>query len=125
MYNQFKEAYKILKDDMFRLAYSYTNSIQDSEDVIQEVFIKLYNNINHLNNIEDIKKWCIRVTINKCKDLKKSIWKRKILPLDDNKRNDSFDTQNNQNKEVLDALFTLPPKYRVILFLYYYGGYKG
>jgi RNA polymerase sigma-70 factor (ECF subfamily) len=124
MDKQFKDLYQILKDDLFRLAYSYTKNTNDAEDILQEVFVKLYNNINALNTMIDIKKWCIRVTINECKDLQKSIWKRKIFTLDDNKKNNFSYVQNNQSKEILACLFSLPTKYRIILFLYYYEGYK-
>lgn len=35
------ELFQLYKDDVYRLAVSYTHSIQDAEDVCQTVFLKL------------------------------------------------------------------------------------
>ena len=35
------ELFRLYKDDVYRLAVSYTHSIQDAEDVCQTVFLKL------------------------------------------------------------------------------------
>lgn len=42
---KFRNIYNLYKNDLFRLAISYTKNVSDAEDVIQEVFIKLYKNI--------------------------------------------------------------------------------
>lgn len=42
---KFRNIYNLYKKDLFRLAISYTKNVSDAEDVIQEVFIKLYKNI--------------------------------------------------------------------------------
>ena len=44
MGERFNELYQLYKNDIYRLAYSYLLNEQDSEDVIQKVYIKLYNN---------------------------------------------------------------------------------
>lgn len=122
MNEKFIDNYQLLKSGLYRLAYSYTLNIADAEDILQEVFIQLYKNINSLTDAEHIKKWCIKVTINKCKDFKKSAWKRKVFGFNENEeKNIPSKTESN---EVLDEIFKLPEKYRVILFLYYYEGYK-
>ncbi len=45
METKFRNIYNLYKNDLFRLAISYTKNVSDAEDVIQEVFIKLYKNI--------------------------------------------------------------------------------
>ena len=47
METKFRNIYNLYKNDLFRLAISYTKNVSDAEDVIQEVFIKLYKNIFH------------------------------------------------------------------------------
>ena len=68
---EFQRIYNLIKNDIIRLAYAYTKNISDSEDITQEVFIKLYENMNKFINEtdENVKKWCIKVTVNKCKNL--------------------------------------------------------
>ena len=38
MYDEFIRIYNEFKNDIYRLALSYTNNIQDSEDIVQSVF---------------------------------------------------------------------------------------
>lgn len=122
MNEEFLRIYNLYKDDVLRLAFSYTKKLTDAEDVTQNVFIKLYNNINSLKNEEHIKKWCMTVTVNECKNFYRSFWKRKILSIEENDNNKYIiDYDDNHIK---DALFKLKPRLRIIIYLYYYEGYK-
>lgn len=122
---QFQRIYDLIKNDVIRLAYAYTKNLPDSEDITQEVFIKLYENMNKFINEtdENVKKWCIKVTVNKCKNLYVSSWKKKIrlfFEFNDNK----FSNNRQINEDLNDYLFRLPDKYRIVLVLYFYEGYK-
>lgn len=52
---QFQRIYDLIKNDVIRLAYAYTKNLPDSEDITQEVFIKLYENMNKFINETDEK----------------------------------------------------------------------
>ena len=121
---EFQRIYNLIKNDVIRLAYAYTKNLSDSEDITQEVFIKLYENMNKFidETDENIKKWCIKVTVNKCKNLYVSSWKKKIhlfFEFNDNKL-----SNQQMNYDLNDYLFRLPDKYRIVLVLYFYEGYK-
>ncbi len=108
-------------DDMYRLAYSYTHNKYDSEDIIQRVFLKYFNKQNTINkNDIVVKKWLIVATINECKDLFKSNWKKKVNFLDND-----FDIAKEDKLENYfnNYMNKLPKKYRIIFHLYYYYGY--
>ena len=124
MDTRFKEIYHTIKNDILRLAYSYTKDIADAEDIVQEVFIKLYENLPKLTDDEYLKKWCMRVTINKCKNLFLSSWKKKIRIITEKDENKIYENSSDTTDEVLNALFSLPKNYRVLIVLYYYEGYK-
>ena len=113
-----------MKNDILRLAYSYTHDLADAEDIVQEVFIKLYENLPKLTDDEYLKKWCMRVTINKCKNLFLSSWKKKIRIITEKDENKIYENSSDTTDEVLNALFSLPKNYRVLIVLYYYEGYK-
>ena len=84
MKEKFVDIFNKYCDDIYRLAYSYTNSKDDSEDIVQSVFMKYLDNMDNISNDYDaIKKWLIVVTINKSKDLFKSSWKKRIVHYDD------------------------------------------
>lgn len=52
---------------VYRLAISYLKNTHDAQDIVQEVFIKYYNNEGKIQSEEHLKSWLLRVTINLCK----------------------------------------------------------
>ncbi len=123
MDKQFIRIFNLYKNDIYRLAYSYTKNISDSDDITQNTFIKLYSHIDILDNQDqDIKKWLVKVTINECKTFLLSSWKKKIIAFTEKEEN-TFSTSL-PNNELLEAILQLPRKYRTIIFLYYYENYK-
>lgn len=122
--NCFIRIFNLYKNDIFRLAYSYTKNISDSEDITQNVFVKLYKHEDMFNNLDsDIKRWLVTVTINECKTYLLSTWKRKIFYLTEKEEN-ILSQQTNSSDNLLEQILKLPKKYRTIIFLYYYEGYK-
>jgi len=120
---QFIRIFNLYKNDIYRLAYSYTKNISDSDDITQSTFIKLYNHVDILNNQDlDIKKWLVKVAINECKTFLLSSWKKKIVAFTEKEENTLSTTLPDNN--LLEAILQLPKKYRTIIFLYYYENYK-
>ena len=104
---------------ILQIAYQNTFNVQDAEDITQEVFIKLMSNISKLESDEHIKAWLIKVTINLCKDHRKSFWNRNVSELDENVK--YFDEEDSDD---LEEIKKLKPIHRNIIYLYYYQGYK-
>ena len=123
MEKQFIRIFNLFKNDVYRLSYSYTKNISDSDDITQNVFVKLYkhNEVLELDDIS-IKKWLFKVTINECKSLLLSSWKKKIIPFTEKEENTLNAKINDSN--VLDQVMQLPKKYRLVIFLYYYENYS-
>lgn len=123
MDKQFIRIFDLYKNDIYRLAYSYTKNISDSDDITQNTFIKLYNHVDILNNQDlDIKKWLVKVAINECKTFLLSSWKKKIIAFTEKEENTL--TTILPDNDLLEAILQLPKKYRTIIFLYYYENYK-
>lgn len=104
------------KDDVYRLAVSYTKSRQDAEDVCQNVFLKLMRQPNIDPGKE--KSWLLQVTANECRSLLRSHWWRTTVPMED-----SLSVSGPETSGVCEALTRLDPKYRVVIYLHYYEGY--
>ena len=123
MEKQFIRIFNLFKNDVYRLSYSYTKNISDSDDITQNVFVKLYkhNEVLELDDIS-IKKWLFKVTINECKSLLLSSWKKKIIPFTEKEENTLYAKINDNN--ILDQVMQLPKKYRLVIFLYYYENYS-
>lgn len=101
------------RDDVYRLALSYTKSIQEAEDVCQTVFLKLLQQERVAPGKE--KAWLMQVTANQCRNLLRSSWWRNTAPLEE-----ASDSVQPKNLEIYQAVMALLPKYRVVIYLRYY-----
>lgn len=104
---------------VYKLAYSRTKNIEESEDIYQNVFLKLSQKIDKLENENHIKAWLIRVTINESNNIFKSAYYRYKTELDEN-----LIKEDSKSTEILEEVFKLDKKDRTIIYLYYYEGYK-
>jgi RNA polymerase sigma-70 factor (ECF subfamily) len=117
----FLEIFNETKDDIYRLVFRYMKNNHDTDDIVQNVFVKLYKQLGRLKTREHAKRWLIRVAVNECKNHFKSSWVNKIIPFEEHI--DEVEPQNS-NDDVLQAILELPQKYRVVVHLYYYGDYS-
>jgi len=101
------------RDDVYRLALSYTKSIQEAEDVCQTVFLKLMEQ----KRIEPGKEraWLMQVTANRCKNLLRSSWWKRTVPVEE-----TMPAPDLQYTDIWENVMALPPKYRVLVYLRYY-----
>ena len=101
------------RDDVYRLALSYTKSIQEAEDVCQTVFLKLMKQ----KRIEPGKEraWLMQVTANRCKNLLRSSWWKRTIPVEE-----TMPAPDLQYTDIWENVMALPPKYRVLVYLRYY-----
>lgn len=104
---------------LLQISFQRTFSKFDSEDIVQETFIKLMKNSQKIDSEEHLKYWLIKVTINLCNDYNKSFWKKNITELDENQS--EFNTEE---VNLLKEINKLKPKYRDVIYLFYYQGYK-
>ena len=106
-------------DMVYRLAMSRTKNKEHSEDVYQEVFLRLVRKLPEFENENHEKAWLIKVTINCSKDVLGSRWLKNTEEL---KENLAF--SDPEKHDVYYAVMDLPLKYRTIIHLFYYEGYK-
>lgn len=118
---QFAYLAKKYMDMVFRLALHYTKSRSESDDITQEVLLKLYRTDKPFESEDHVRYWLIRVTVNECKRAFLSPWKR-TEPIEDYAEQLAFKTP--EHSELFHAVMALPQKYRVPLFLHYYEGYS-
>lgn len=104
------------RDDVYRLALSYTRSVQEAEDVCQTVFLKLMEQKNITPGKE--RPWLMQVTANQCRSLLRSSWWKKTEPLEE-----TLSIPSPQYSGIFQTVMALPPKYRVVIYLRYYEEY--
>lgn len=110
-------------DTVYRVCFSLLGNKQDAEDATQSVFIKLLNNTPTFNDVEHEKAWLIITARNHCRDLHRKWWKWKMVDTDLNLI-EITDSETVLSKEMEEYLRKLPPTYRLVLYLFYYEGYK-
>ena len=104
---------------MFRAALTIMGCKADAEDIVQDVFVKLLEKQPSFESTEHETAWLIRVTVNLCKSRLRSLWRKTTVPL-----LDSYPSQSSSQKELMQTVMELAPKYRTVIHLFYYEGYK-
>ena len=106
-------------DMVYRLAFLRTKSGADADDTVQEVFLRAMRAKPVWNSLEHQKAWFLKVTINCTKSLLTSAWRRNTVP-----ENENLLTEMQTTTEVYSYVLALPQKYRTVIHLYYYEGYR-
>lgn len=104
-----------------RLCMMHLKNHADTEDIFQTVFLKYVLSSVSFESDEHEKAWLIRVTINACKDLLKSVFRSRTVSLD--QLLDQPASMPPDHREVLEAVLALPKKYRDVVYLHYYEDY--
>ncbi|KAA0547207.1 sigma-70 family RNA polymerase sigma factor [Bacillus sp. BGMRC 2118] len=111
-----------------RLAYNYVKDWGKAEDIVQEVFITCYDRFDEVERIISYKSWVYKITINRCKDVLKSSFFKKVIvnyklfshtqsrELTPEKRV----VKNNEEELLARCVLALPIKYREVIILFYY-----
>ena len=108
-------------DTVFRLCMLHFKNRADAEDIFQSVFLKYVLHSVPFESEQHERAWMIRVTLNACKDLVKNVFRRAAVPLDEWMEQPQESSQG--TGEVLEAVRSLPRKYRDMVYLHYYEGY--
>ena len=105
---------------LYRLCFVMLGNESDAEDAVQESFIKYLQKAPSFENTEHEKAWLITVATNQCKDVLRF---RKRHPQTD-LENLRETPQLSSDSGILEALMTLPEKFRFVLTLYYVEEYR-
>ncbi len=113
--SDYEELLKEYSDMVTRLCVMHTGDMTDAEDVYQTVFFKLYKELKK-GVIPNPKAWLLRVTVNECSSLWRYRLRRNTLSLEDV----SDIPVQPADREIWQLVMELPPKYRDVIYLYYY-----
>ena len=105
-------------DMVTRLCLINLKNEDDAKDCFQNVFLKLIHSKTEFHDLSHVKHWLIKVTINECRNYYRLINRNiaiadLVVPIEDN-----------HDLMLLPEVLKLPKKYKNVLYLYYYEGYK-
>lgn len=105
---------------LFRLCLITLGNASDAEDAVQETLIKYLQKAPEFKDDEHEKAWLITVATNKCRDILRFKNRHPVVDMDEI----AEFTKNTSDSGILDALMTLPDKFRTVLVLYYVEEYS-
>ena len=93
---------------------------EDAEETMQEAFYKLLYKSPIFKDEEHEKAWLIKVTVNLCRDILRSVWQKKVVKMEDIEKyyGDPYDST------ILKDIVQLPTKYKTVIYLYYFEDYS-
>lgn len=105
-------------DMLYRICFVALGSREDAEDAVQDVFLKYVEKAPDFETEEHEKAWLIRVAINRCRDIKR----KRHVQVDLTSLEEYIGSSD--DNDALNALMSLPDKYRTVLTLKYMNGYN-
>ncbi len=114
----FERAFRRNGKRLYLIAFSFTANQFDSEDILQDTFMKLYRSKTDFENDEHIDKWLTAVVVNESRNLLKSAFRKNKVTFEDYSAVYSFDCE--QSEDLFNAVMSLTPKLRTVIHLFYY-----
>ncbi|MBQ9384311.1 MAG: sigma-70 family RNA polymerase sigma factor [Ruminiclostridium sp.] len=105
-------------------ALCYVKNPTDADDIMQDVFLKMFTYDGTFDGEEHIKAWLIRCAINRSKNLLRSHWYKFSAPLEAAMNKLCSDDKEHCQSELPAMFMKLSPKNRVVFYLHYYEGYS-
>jgi RNA polymerase sigma factor (sigma-70 family) len=118
--DEFSEKYRMYGEMLYRLSIVCLKNKEDAEEAMQEAFIKLLYKSPVFEDSSYEKRWLIRITVNICKDMLRSVWRRRVIKLDEI----DFPYDNRSDVELIESILKLPPKYKIVIHLHYFEEYS-
>lgn len=113
---------------MMAVCYRYTKSKYEAEDVLQEGFVKVFNNLNQFKGEGDIGAWIRRIMVNTALNYLRAHQKYRqdtdVEMVPERASDDENPLTSLQTKQLADIIQRLPAGYQTIFNLYVVEGYS-
>lgn len=117
-------------NSVYLVALAQTRSEADAQDVAQDVFCRLLTDGTTFASDDHLRAWLLRVTVNRCRELHRTPWRRRVDALDEQTEltapgagTEDAALAELQADPVWQALRALPEKLRVVALLHYVEEY--
>jgi RNA polymerase sigma factor (sigma-70 family) len=114
---------------LFAVCLQYSGNDDEAKDILQEGFIKIFENLGSYKFEGSFEGWMRRITVNTA--LEKYRGRNNLYKVEDidqiaetNSEPDAEDYAELEANDLLDIIRELPPKYRMVFNLYAIEGYS-
>jgi len=119
------------KNKLYRFALRFLGSEEEAKDVVQEVFIRVWNGREQMTEVQNWEAWCMRITKNLSLDRLRANARRQTQPIEEtfDVRNEALtpheSTEQKESMQRITQLMTaLPDKQRQVMHLRDVEGYS-
>lgn len=136
-YSNYDKIVDSYKNRVFGMAYKFTGDYDESQDLAQEVFLKIYRQIKNFREESKLSTWIYRISVNTCLDWKKKKEKIKSINFsnmvneenkdqiidikDESLSPDRIILQDEDQKQVHKLIYELSDKYKTVLIMYHFN----
>lgn len=119
------------KNKLFRFALRFLGNEEEAKDVVQEVFIRVWNGRDQMDNVQNWEAWCMRITRNLSLDRIRSMTRKQTQSIEENfdvqqealTPHESTEADESMNR-ISQLIAALPAKQRQIIHLRDIEGYS-
>jgi len=124
---RFSEIIDKYKDKIFNICYSFTQDLYTSQDLTQEIFIKIFNNLKNYRFKSSFYTWIFKIASNHCKAWLSKEQRNFVHSFDSEKEllvcfktpeNEYFN--NMKINQIYLELKNMDIKYRIPFWMFYY-----
>lgn len=118
---------------MYRMAYRWTRSQEDAEDLVQDVLIKLANRVEEMLAVEQLRPWLIKVVYRRFVDLYRHEQSSPLVridqetdesgPVEQAAADEDIEGRLERQQVLAEALDALDDDHRDVILLYGVEGY--
>ncbi|MBQ9228120.1 MAG: sigma-70 family RNA polymerase sigma factor [Eubacterium sp.] len=116
----FDKIYEQYGKMLYRTAFLYLGNADDTEDILQEVFIKYLTARPEFNGSDHERAWLLLVTRNACRNFVKKSRKGNVSLEEYDAP--AYSADRDERLDILRKVTALPPKYKEVIILFYYNG---
>lgn len=115
----FKDLYQTYSPKVHRLCLGYTGNAMEADDLLQEVFIKAWQNLDKFRGDSQISTWIYRIAVNTCLHHLRSQKNKKNVDIDKTviKREEETDDKEQQLQLLYKCISELSEADRLIITL--------
>lgn len=121
-----KQLYDLYSAQMLGVCLRYIKNKSDTEDILQDGFVKVFKNIDNYDGSGSLAGWIYRIMINTALNYLREKNKMHLVEYEDNvaEEEDNYLEPLFSRQQLMKAMQKLPDGYRTVFNMYVIDGYK-